>query len=48
MACFTAISDNDGYDRPCFISSAAVAKSNPIELQTGPGRTFMVSFDKTF
>lgn len=29
-------------------ASAAVAKTNPIELQTGPGRTFMVSFDRTF
>ncbi|MDM8165815.1 TonB-dependent hemoglobin/transferrin/lactoferrin family receptor [Roseovarius sp.] len=29
-------------------ASTSVANTNPIELQTGPGRTFMVSFDKTF
>ncbi len=29
-------------------ASAAVARSNPIELQTGPGRTFTVSFDMAF
>lgn len=29
-------------------ASSSVARTNPIELQTGPGRTFMVSFDKTF
>ncbi|MBK0329235.1 TonB-dependent hemoglobin/transferrin/lactoferrin family receptor [Rhodobacteraceae bacterium F11138] len=29
-------------------ASAAVARSNPIELQTGAGRTFTISFDMTF
>ncbi|WP_163849274.1 TonB-dependent receptor domain-containing protein [Pseudooceanicola aestuarii] len=29
-------------------ASDAVARTNPIELQTGPGRTFAVSFDMTF
>ncbi|WP_217899010.1 TonB-dependent hemoglobin/transferrin/lactoferrin family receptor [Oceanicola sp. 22II-s10i] len=29
-------------------ASASVARTNPIELQTGPGRTFAVSFDMRF
>lgn len=29
-------------------ASTAVAIGDPIELQTGPGRTFSISFDKTF
>lgn len=29
-------------------ASSSVAKGNPIELQTGPGRTFNVGFDVTF
>lgn len=40
---FTANAANYGVT-----ASTAVASVNPIELQTGPGRTFVISFDKTF
>ncbi|WP_417480637.1 TonB-dependent hemoglobin/transferrin/lactoferrin family receptor [Maricaulis maris] len=54
---FLNLSVNNVFDRRYFTAgaasygqtaSASVARANPIELQTGPGRTFAVSFDMTF
>ncbi|WP_157968870.1 TonB-dependent hemoglobin/transferrin/lactoferrin family receptor [Tropicimonas sp. IMCC34011] len=54
---FLKLSVNNVFDRRYFVANAAtygstasasVAATNPIELQTGPGRSFAVSFDKTF